>query len=188
MGQRYRAVYREFAQNRRSGRCALFGGVRIRYCWLVYAIDELTRERFFALSMLVHDVDGALAPAVLPGSIDLEFQHALYLHPCPLRDIAVWVDGDVWVYRYLERNVVDGSVYKISEIMQLAPVGHPLLAEQVARMLARCGREIVSNVADRILVPRENVAEVFNTDLMGAARMAFCARAWLTRNGYQTEW
>ena len=185
---RYRAVFREFAQNRQCWSCALFGGGRFGYCCGVYAIDEQTRARFFALSMLVHDIDGSLAPAVLPGSIELEFPNALYLYPCPLRRIALWAEGDVWVYRFLELNVVDGTIYKIGEVQRLAPVDHPLLAEHLARMLARCGREIVSNVADRILVPRESVAEVFNTDLMGAARMAFSARAWLTRNGYQTEW
>jgi hypothetical protein len=154
----------------------------------VYAISEQTRARFFALSLLVHDVDGSLAPAVLPGSLELDFEHALFLHPCPLRKIALWADGDVWMYRYLELNFTDGTVYKIGEAQQLAPVDHPLVAEQIARMLARCGRELVSNVADRIIVPRESVAEVFEAHLMGAARMSFSARAWLTRNGYQSEW
>jgi hypothetical protein len=154
----------------------------------VYAINEQTRARFFALSLLVHDVDGSLAPAVLPGSFELEFEHALYLFPCPLRRIALWADGDVWMYRYLELNISDGSVYKIGEAQQLAPVDHPLVAEQLARMLARCGREIISNVADRIIVPRDGVADVFDAHLAGAARMSFSARTWLTRNGYQSEW
>lgn len=154
----------------------------------MYAIDEQTRARFFALSLLVHDVDGSLAPAVLPGSYELGFENALILHPCPLRKIALWVDGDIWVYRNLELNINDGTVYKIGEEQQLAPVDHPALAEQLARMLARCGREIVSNVADRIIVPRDGVADVFDAHLMGAARMSFSARAWLTRNGYQSEW
>jgi hypothetical protein len=154
----------------------------------VYAINEQTRARFFALSLLVHDVDGSLAPAVLPGSLELEFEHGLFLFPSPLRRIALWVDGDVWMYRYLELNITDGSVYKIGEAQQLAPVDHPLVAEQLARMLARCGREIISNVADRIIVPREGVAEVFDAHLSGAARMSFSARTWLTRNGYQSEW
>lgn len=140
------------------------------------------------MSLLVHDVDGSLAPAVLPGSIELEFEHGLFLHICPLRNIAMWIDGDVWMYRNLELNIADGTVYKIGEAQQLAPIGHPLLDEQLARMLARCGREIVSNVADRIIVPREGVADVFDAHLLGAARLSFSARAWLTRNGYQSEW
>jgi hypothetical protein len=154
----------------------------------VYALDEATRQRYFTLSLLIHDVDGSLAPAVLPGSFELEFEHGVFIHPCPLRTIAFWSDGDMWMYRNLELNIADGSVYKIGEAQQLAPIDHPLVAEQLARMLARCGRDIISNVADRIIVPRENVAQVFNTDLMGAARMAFSARTWLTRNGYQAEW
>jgi hypothetical protein len=154
----------------------------------VYALTEATRQRFFALSLLVHDVDGSLAPAVLPGSIELEFEHGLFLFPCPLRTIVIWIDGDIWMYRYLELNIDDGVVYKIGEAAALAPIDHPLLPEQLARMLARCGREIVSNVADRIIVPREGVADVFDAHLAGAARMAFSARAWLTRNGHQAEW
>jgi hypothetical protein len=154
----------------------------------VYALDEATRQRYFALSLLVHDVDGSLAPAVLPGAFELEFEHGLYLHPCPLRTVALWIDGDVWMYRNLELNITDGSVYKIGEAQQLAPLDHPLLAEQLARMLARCGREIISNVTDRIVVPRDAVANVFGAHIMGAARLSFSARAWLTRNGYQAEW
>jgi hypothetical protein len=154
----------------------------------VYALDEATRQRYFALSLLVHDVDGSLAPAVLPGGLELEFEHGLFLHPCPLRTVALWIDGDVWMFRDLELSIADGSVYKIGEAQQLAPVDHPLVAEQLARMLARCGRDIVSNVADRIIVPRESVAQVFEAHLAGAARMAFSARTWLTRNGYRAEW
>jgi hypothetical protein len=154
----------------------------------VYALDEATRQRFFALSLLVYDVDGSLAPAVLPGTPELEFEHGLYLHPCPLRTVAVWIDGDVWMYRNLELNIADGTVYKIGEAQHLAPLDHPLLAEQLARMLARCGREIISNVVDRIIVPRDAVADVFSAHIAGAARLSFSARAWLTRNGYQTEW
>ena len=154
----------------------------------MYAISEQTRARFFALSLLVHDVDGSLAPAVLPGSLELDFEHGLFLHPCPLRKIALWADGDVWMYRNLELNITDGSVYKAGETAQLAPLDHPLLAEQLARMLARCGREIISGVADRIIVPRDSVADVFGAHLAGAARLSFSARAWLTRNGYQAEW
>jgi hypothetical protein len=154
----------------------------------VYALTEATRQRFFALSLLVHDIDGSLAPAVLPGSLEFEFEHGLYLYPCPLRSVVLWIDDEMWMYRDLERNIADGSVYKIGEVHRLAPLDHPLLAEQLARMLARCGREIISNVADRIIVPREGVAEVFDAHLAGAARMAFSARAWLTRNGHQAEW
>ncbi len=154
----------------------------------MYALDETTRQRYFELSLLVHDVDGSLAPAVLPGSLELEFEHGVFIHPCPLRTVAFWIDGDVWMYRNLELNVSDHRVYKIGEAQQLAPVGHPVVPEQLARMLARCGRELIAGVADRIIVPRESVAEVFNNDLMGAARMAFSARAWLTRNGFQGEW
>ena len=169
-------------------RCALFGGAENRYSCAVYALNEATRQRYFALSLLVHDVDGSLAPAVLPGSLELEFEHGLFIHPCPLRSVALWSDGDVWMYRNLELNIADGSVYKIGEAQQLAPIDHPLVGEQLARMLARCGREIIANVADRIIVPRENVAQVFESHLSGAARMAFSARTWLTRNGYQAEW
>jgi hypothetical protein len=154
----------------------------------VYAISEQTRARFLGLSALVHDVDGTLSPSILPGSLELGFEHGLFLHPCALRTIALWVDGDVWMYRYLELNISDGAVYKIGDAQRLAPVGHTLVAEQLARMLARCGREIVSNVADRIIVPRDSVADVFDADIVGAARMSFSARAWLTRNGYQSEW
>ena len=168
--------------------CAHFGGSGNRYGMDVYALNEATRQRFFALSLLIHDVDGSLAPAVLPGSFELEFEHGLYLHPCPLRSVAMWIDGDVWMYRNLELNITDGSVYKLGEPAQLAPLDHPLLAEQLARMLARCGREIISNVADRIIVPRDSVADVFGAHLAGAARLSFSARAWLTRNGYQAEW
>ncbi|HEY1531832.1 MAG TPA: hypothetical protein VGF80_13510 [Galbitalea sp.] len=154
----------------------------------MYALDETTRQRYFAMSLLVHDVDGSLAPAVHPGSVELEFEAGLFIHPCPLRTVALWTSGDVWMYRNLEQNVADHTVYKIGEAVQLAPVDHPALPEQLARMLARCGRELIASVADRIIVPRESVAEVFNTDLMGAARLSFSARTWLTRNGYQTEW
>jgi hypothetical protein len=154
----------------------------------VYALDETTRQRYFAMSLLVHDVDGALAPAVLPGNPDLEFEHGIFIHPCPLRTVTIWAQGDLWMYRNLELNVTDHSVYKIGEAQQLAPIDHPAVPEQLARMLARCGRDIISNVVDRIIVPRESVAEVFNNDMMGAARMAFSARAWLTRNGFQAEW
>jgi hypothetical protein len=154
----------------------------------VYALDEATRQRYLALSLLVHDVDGSLAPAVLPGSFELEFEHGLFIHPCPLRSVALWTEGDLWMYRNLELSIADGSVYKIGEAQQLAPVDHPLVPEQLARMLARCGRDIISNVTNRIIVPRESVAQVFEAHLTGAARMAFSARAWLTRNGYQAEW
>jgi hypothetical protein len=154
----------------------------------VYALDEATRQRYFALSLLVHDVDGSLAPAVLPGSLELEFEHGLFIHPCPLRTVVLWIDGDVWMYRNLELNIGDQTVYKIGEAQQLAPIDHPLVPEQLARMLARCGRDVITNIADRIIVPREGVADVFNRDLAGAARMAFSARTWLTRNGYQAEW
>jgi hypothetical protein len=94
----------------------------------------------------------------------------------------------VWMYRNLERSIADGTVYKIGEAQALAPIDHALVAEHLARMLARCGREIISNVADRIIVPRDGVADVFEAHLSGAARMAFSARAWLTRNGHQAEW
>lgn len=154
----------------------------------MYAISEQTRARLLTLSALVHDVDGTLSPVILPGSLEFEFEHGLFLHPCALRSIALWVDGDVWMYRYLELNISDGTVYRIDAAQQLAPVGHALVAEQLARMLARCGREIVANVADRIIVPRHSVADVFDADIVGAARMSFSARAWLTRNGYQSEW
>jgi hypothetical protein len=154
----------------------------------VYALTEVSRQRFFTLSLLVHDVDGSLAPSVLPGSYELGFEHGLYLYPSPLRSIVLWIDDEVWMYRYLERSIADGTVYKVGEPQQLAPIDHPLVAEQLARMLARCGREILSNVADRIIVPRENVAAVFDSDLAGAARMAFSARAWLMRHGHQAEW
>jgi hypothetical protein len=188
MHQRYRAVYRRPTDNFSARPCALFGGTENRYGVHVYALDEATRQRFFALSLLVHDVDGALAPAVLPGSVELEFEYGLYLHPCPLRTVAAWIDGDVWMYRNLELNIADGSVYKVGEPQQLAPLDHPQLPEQLARMLARCGREIISHVADRIIVPRDSVADVFNAHLAGAARLSFSARTWLTRNGYQGEW
>jgi hypothetical protein len=154
----------------------------------VYALDETTRQRFFELSLLVHEVDGSLAPAVLPGSLELEFEHGLYIHPCPLRTVVFWIDGDVWMYRNLELNISDHTVYKMGEPQQLAPVDNPVLPEQLARMLARCAREIITSVADRIIVPRERVADVFEAHLSGAARMSFSARAWLTRNGYQAEW
>jgi hypothetical protein len=154
----------------------------------VYALDEATRQRFFALSLLVHDVDGSLAPAVLPGSFELEFEHGLWINPCPLRSVVFWISDDMWMYRNLERNVTDGTVYKVGDAQQLAPVDHPLLPEQLARMLARCAREIISNVTDRIIVPRESVAQVFDAHLSGAARLSFSARTWLTRNGHQAEW
>ncbi|MDQ1551868.1 MAG: hypothetical protein QOD50_1290 [Actinomycetota bacterium] len=154
----------------------------------MYALDEATRQRYFTLSLLIHDIDGSLAPAVLPGNLELEFEHGLFIHPCPLRSVALWSDGDMWMFRNLELNIADGSVYKIGEAQQLAPIDHPLVAEQLARMLARCGRDIITNVADRIIVPRDNVAQVFEAHLAGAARMAFSARTWLTRNGYRPEW
>jgi hypothetical protein len=154
----------------------------------VYALDEATRQRYFALSLLIHDVDGSLAPAVLSGGLELEFEHGLFIHPCPLRTVALWSDGDVWMYRNLELSIADGSVYKIGEAQQLAPVDHPVVAEALARMLARCARDIITGVADRIIVPREGVAQVFEAHLVGAARMSFSARTWLTRNGYQSEW
>ncbi|HEX4444892.1 MAG TPA: hypothetical protein VHZ81_15080 [Galbitalea sp.] len=154
----------------------------------MYAISERVRAQLLSLSAIVHDIDGTLAPTIEAGSLELEFEHGLFLHPSALRTIAAWIDGDIWMYRYLELNIADGIVYKVGETQRLAPLGHALLAEQVARMLARCGREIISNVADRIIVPRESVAEVFDADIVGAARMAFSARAWLTRNGYQAEW
>ncbi len=69
IGQRYWPVYYEVAENFDRPSCPLFGGMQIRYGVLVYALDEVTRQRFFALSLLVHDVDGSLAPAVLPGSL-----------------------------------------------------------------------------------------------------------------------
>ncbi len=99
-----------------------------------------------------------------------------------------WISDDMWMYRNLERNVTDGTVYKVGDAQQLAPVDHPLLPEQLARMLARCAREIISNVTDRIIVPRESVAQVFDAHLSGAARLSFSARTWLTRNGHQAEW
>jgi hypothetical protein len=154
----------------------------------VYALDETTRQRYFAMSLLVHDVDGSLAPAVLPGNFELEFEHGIFIHPCPLRTVAIWADGDMWMYRNLELNIADHSVYKIGEAMTLAPIDHAAVPEQLARMLARCGRDIISNIADRIIVPREGVAEVFNRDLAGAARLSFSARTWLMRNGFRGEW
>src|ERR1700744_2385130 len=92
MCQRYRAVYCEFAKNWLPERCALFGGEIFRYCYAVYAISEQTRARFLQLSALVHDVDGTLTPTILPGTLELEFEHGLFLHPCALRTIAMWVD------------------------------------------------------------------------------------------------
>ena len=157
-------------------RCALFGGAANRHSCAVYALDEATRQRYFTMSLLVHDIDGSLAPAVQPGSFELEFEHGLFIHPCPLRTVALWSDGDIWMFRNLELNIVDGSVYKIGEAQQLAPINHRLVTEQLARMLARCGRDIITNITDRIVVPRDSVAEVFS------------ARTWLTRNGYQAEW
>jgi hypothetical protein len=188
MQPRYRSVYFEIAESFDSNACDLFGGVGNRYGCHVYALSEATRQRFFALSLLVHDVDGSLAPSVLPGSIELEFEHGLYMRICPLRTLVMWIDGDVWMYRNLELSIADGTVYKIGEAQQLAPIDHPVVAEQLARMLARCAREVIANVADRIIVPREGVADVFDLHLMGAARLSFSARAWLTRNGYQAEW
>lgn len=152
------------------------------------SIDELTRQRFYDLSKLINDVDGQLGPEIIPTATDLEFEHGLFLYPSPLRTIGLWVSQDVWMYRYLELNIVDGTVYKIGEPHALAPVDHPLLAEQVARFLARAGRELISSIADRIIVPREAVADVFDQHLSSAARMAFSGRAWLTRNGYASEW
>jgi hypothetical protein len=154
----------------------------------MFTIDEQTKLKFYELSRLVNDVDGTLSPEIIPAATELDFEHGLFLHPSPLRTIALWQSGDVWMYRYLERNVIDGSVYRIGDPQTLAPTGHPLLAEQVARMLARAGRDLISSIADRIIVPRETVADVFDAHLAGAARMAFSGRAWLTRNGYQAEW
>jgi hypothetical protein len=151
-------------------------------------IDERTRQRIYDLSRLVTDIDGSLSPTMIPSSTELDFEHGLFLHPSPLRSIGLWVEGDVWMFRNLDHNILDGSVYHVSDAQALAPVDHPKLAEQLARMLARCGREIISSVADRIIVPRDQVADVFEDDLVGAARMAFAARAWLTRNGFQGEW
>jgi hypothetical protein len=188
MPQRYWSVYWQVTKNFATRRCPLFGGPSNRYGVDVYALNEATRQRFFALSLLVHDVDGSLAPAVLRGALELDFEYGLFLHPCPLRTVVLWIDGDVWMYRNLELNIADGTVYKIGEAQQLAPLDHPLLPEQLARMLARCGREIISNVADRIVVPRDAIADVFGAHIAGAARLSFCARAWLTRNGYQAEW
>ena len=188
MAQRYRSVYWQITESFTTRACDLFGGLPNRYGVVVYALNEATRQRFFALSLLVHDVDGSLAPAVLQGSVELEFEYGLYLHPCPLRTVVLWIDGDLWMYRNLELSIADGKVYKIGEAQQLAPLDHPLLAEQLARMLARCGREIISHVTDRIVVPRDAVADVFSAHIAGAARLSFSARAWLTRNGYQAEW
>ena len=151
-------------------------------------IDERTRQRIYDLSRLVTEIDGSLSPTMIPSASELDFEHGLFLHPSPLRSIGLWADGDVWMYRYLDHNILDGSVYHVSDAQTLAPVEHPKLAENLARMLARCGREILSSVADRIIVPRDQVNEVFEKDLAGAARMAFAARAWLTRNGFQSEW
>ena len=151
-------------------------------------IDERTRQRIYELSRVVTEIDGSLSPTMIPSSSELDFEHGLFLHPSPLRSIGLWADGDVWMYRFIELNVLDGSVYRIGEAQALAPVDHPKLAENLARMLARCGREIVSGVADRIIVPRDQVGDVFEKDLASAARMAFAARAWLTRNGHQSEW
>lgn len=154
----------------------------------MYSIDEVTKQRFYDLSLLVNDVDATLSPELIPASTDLSFQHGLFLHPSPLRTIALWISEGVWMYRYLELNIINGAVYKTGEAHSLAPVDHPLLAEQVARFLARAGRELISSVADRILVPHESVAIVFDEHLAGAARMAFSGRAWLTRNGHTSEW
>jgi hypothetical protein len=188
MAQRYRSVYWQVTDNFPSRPCDPFGGIPNRYRMHVYALDEATRQRYFALSLLVYDVDGSLTPAVLPGTPELEFEHGLYLHPCPLRTVVLWIEGDVWMYRNLELSIADGKVYKVGEALQLAPLDHPLLAEQLARMLARCAREIISHVTDRILVPRDAIADVFSAHIMGAARLSFSARTWLTRNGYQAEW
>jgi hypothetical protein len=154
----------------------------------MFAIDEATLQRFYSLSALINDVDGALSPEIVAGSPELDLEHGLFLHPSPLRSIGLWVSQELWLYRNIDLNIVDGTVYRIGETQTLAPVDHPLLAEQVARTLARAGRELISSVADRIIVPRESVGEVFDAHLAGAARMAFCGRAWLTRNGYQAEW
>jgi hypothetical protein len=154
----------------------------------MFSIDELTKQRFYDLSLLVNDVDGELTPEIIAASTDLAFEHGLFLHPSPLRTIGLWISDDVWMYRYIELNIVDGSVYKVGEPQMLAPIDHPLLAEQVARFLARAGRELIASIADRIIVPRETVAVVFDAHLASAARMAFSGRAWLTRNGYASEW
>ena len=151
-------------------------------------IDELTKRRFFALSMLVADVDGELSPTLVPAAPELGFAHGLFLHPSPLRTIGLWAEDGVWKFRYIELNISDGSVYRLGDIQTLAPVDHPKLPELLARMMARCGREIVAGVADRIIVPRDTVADVFDAHLASAARMSFSARTWLTRNGYQAEW
>jgi hypothetical protein len=152
------------------------------------AIDEQTRQKFYTLSMLVNDVDGTLSPLIVAPAPEFDYQAGLVLHPSLLRSVGLWVGQGLWMYRNLELNVTTGATYKVGEAMALAPIDHPLLGEQVARMLARCGREIVTNVADRVIVPRETVAEVFDAHVSSAARLAFSARAWLTRNGYQTEW
>lgn len=152
------------------------------------AIDDVTRQRFYEISLLVNDIDGMLDPLVVPLSPQLNFHHGLFLHPSPLRTIALWIESEIWMWRNVELNITDGSPYRLGEPVTLLPVGHPAVAEQLARMLARNGREIVANVADRIIVPRETVADVFDLHLAGAARMAFSARAWLLRNGCQPEW
>lgn len=152
------------------------------------AIEEQTRRQFYQLSVLVNDVDGTLSPLMAAGIPDLDYHSGLILHPSPLRSIGLWVGQGLWMYRYLELNISTGATYRVGEPLALAPLDHPRLGEQVARMLARCGREIVSNVADRVIVPRETVAEVFDAHVSSAARLAFSARAWLTRNGYQAEW
>ncbi|MCU1470207.1 MAG: hypothetical protein JWQ39_1356 [Glaciihabitans sp.] len=154
----------------------------------MFSIDELTKQRLYDVSRLINDVDGELTPEIIAASTELAFEHGLFLHPSPLRTIALWVSQDVWMYRYIELNIVDGSVYKVGEPQTLAPIDHPLLAEQVARFLARAGRELIASIADRIIVPRETVALVFDEHLASAARMAFSGRAWLTRNGYASEW
>jgi hypothetical protein len=154
----------------------------------MFAIDELTRQRFYDLSKLVNDVDGDLAPEIVAASPELDLEHGLFLHPSPVRNLGFWISQELWMWRTIDLNIVEGTVFKIGEAQTLAPVDHPLLGEQVARTLARAGRELISSVADRIIVPRENVREVFDAHLAGAARMAFCGRAWLTRNGYQSEW
>jgi hypothetical protein len=154
----------------------------------MFAIDETTLKGFYDLSKMVNDVDGDLNPEIVAMSPELDLEHGIILHVSPVRSIGVWVSQDVWYYRYIDLNFVEGTVFRVGDPQSLAPIDHPLLAEAVARMLARAGRDLISSVADRVLVPRESVRDVFDAHLMGAARMAFCARAWLLRNGHRAEW
>ena len=59
MPQRYRSVYSQITESSISRRCDLFGGIPNRYGVDVYALNEATRQRFLALSLLVHDVAAA---------------------------------------------------------------------------------------------------------------------------------